>query len=147
MVHYLINMGKGDNMEKDEQKYLCVICGEHIDIVTIWICKQCFKQCSVDDYVIIDKAKDKIDVTDSQLRTAKSKCCGTDVQSVGRLTCSEKCHASFIRMLEKEFGTVKKVTDEATGIDYRIPIKDIVERRLTWQDLTKYPQWEDPVTS
>lgn len=126
-------------MKKDKLKDLCVICGEHIEMTAVWICGQCLQPCEVDDSIIVDK------VIDKTLVYTKSKCCSTDAQSVGRLTCSEKCHDTFVKMLEKEFGAVKKVTDEATGIDYSIPIKDIIERGLTWQDLPRYPQWKDPI--
>lgn len=128
-------------MKKGELKDLCVVCGGLIEMTTMWLCEQCLKQCDVGDSVIIDKANDKM------LVNVKSKCCGTGAQSVVRLTCSEKCHDEFVKILEKEFGTVKKVTDETTGVGYRIPTRDIIERGLTWQDLPKYPRWEDPVVN
>lgn len=111
-----------ENAKKD----LCVVCEQPIQIHTTWVCGQCLKQCEID----------KADV--------KSKCCGADAQSIGRLTCSEKCHDTFVKKLEKEFGAVKMVIDDTTGMAYKVPTKDIIERGLTWQDLHKYPQLEEP---
>lgn len=116
---------------------LCVICGECIDIPAIWECKECHKQCDVDNSRVLEKMQDTMIVD------VKSKCCSVDVQPVGRITCSEKCHDEFVERLEKGFGEEKKVVDSTTGIAYRVPTKDIVERGLTWKDLPKYPVWEE----
>ena len=69
--------------------------------------------------------------------------CSLPVKVEGRMTCSEKCHDEFIKFGEKKFGITKKVVDITTGIAYQIPTKDIIEKGLTWKDLTKYPVWED----
>lgn len=122
---------------ENAKKGQCVICGERIDMPAVWMCRQCLKQCDVDDSRIIEKTKDKM------LIDIKSKCCSADVQSVGRLTCSEKCHEYFVKKLEKEFGESKIVIDETTGIAYKIPTRDVIEKGLTWKDLSKYPQWNE----
>lgn len=64
--------------------------------------------------------------------------CGEPVIN-GRITCSKKCHDEFIKFGEKKFGFVKKVVDITTGITYEVPTKDIIEKGLTWEDLSKYP--------
>lgn len=127
-----------ENIEfENAKKGLCIICGEYIDTPAIWICDKCSKPCEVDHSRILEETKDKM------LVDVKSKCCGADVQSVGRMTCSEECHEKFVDRLEKEFGDVKKVIDQTIGIAYKVPTRDIVENGLTWQDLPKYPQWDD----
>jgi len=122
---------------ENAKKYLCVICGEHIELSSVWICRRCFQQCEIDDFRIIEKIKDKM------FLDIKSKCCDADVQSVGRLTCSDGCHEEFVKRLEREFGETKKVIDDITGTAYKVPTRDIIERGLTWQDLPKYQQWND----
>lgn len=122
---------------KNADKGLCVICGEHIEMFSVWICRQCLKLCEVDDSRILEETKDKM------LIDVKSKCCNTDVQSIGRLTCSEKCHEEFVKRLEKEFGAAKKVVDQVTGTVYKIPTRDLIEKGLTWENLHRYPVWND----
>ena len=60
-----------------------------------------------------------------------------------RMTCSEKCHNEFIKLGEEKFGITKKVSDAATGISYKVPTRDIIEKGLAWRDLTKYPVWKE----
>lgn len=61
----------------------------------------------------------------------------------GRITCSERCHEEFIKFGENKFGIAKKVIDATTGIAYKVPTRDIIERGLAQQDLAKYPFWEE----
>lgn len=63
--------------------------------------------------------------------------------TIGRMTCSEKCHDEFIKFGEKKFGTTKKIVDMTTWIAYRVPTRVIIEKGLAWKDLTKYPVWKD----
>ena len=63
--------------------------------------------------------------------------------TAGRITCSEKCHSEFIKFGEKKFGITKKVVDASTGISYKVPTKDIIEKGLAWKDLIKYPIWKE----
>jgi len=58
----------------------------------------------------------------------------------GRATCSEDCHKKLVDNLEREFGRYKKVTDMTTGISYRIPTREIIERGLRQQNLRRYPR-------
>jgi len=117
------------------EKGLCVICERHIETPVVWICGRCLKPCEVDTSRILENKGDKM------LIDAKSRCCNADIRSIGRVTCSEKCHDRFVKKLEMEFGEVKQVIDSTTGIAYKVPTRDIIERGLIWQDLPKYPQW------
>ena len=58
-------------------------------------------------------------------------------------TCSDFCHASYLdtvaKTFEQMFGPDKLITDTATGICYKVPIRDILERGVNQKDLDKYP--------
>lgn len=69
--------------------------------------------------------------------------CSLPVTVSGNMTCSEKCHNEFVKLSEKKFGIMKRVVDATTGIAYKVPTKDIIEKGLAWKDLTKYPIWKD----
>lgn len=124
-------------MNEEYRKWSCIICKRHIESHVAWICRQCLKPCEVYTSRILEEKKDKMFID------VKSKCCNADVQSVGRMTCSENCHEEFIKFCEKEYGIVKKVVDDTTGISYKVPTRDIVEKGLYWKDLNKYPQWDE----
>ena len=60
----------------------------------------------------------------------------------GRLyTCSDSCHETLVDELVKEFGEFKKVVD-AEGTVHKVPTTEILERGLRYEDLKKYPKWE-----
>jgi len=59
------------------------------------------------------------------------------------LTCSEECHKKLIDKLVEEFGEFKKVVDVKTGIAYKVPTRDILEKGLKYEDLKKYPRWSE----
>jgi len=59
------------------------------------------------------------------------------------LTCSDECHQVLASRLIAEFGEFKKVVRASTGVAYRVPTRDIIERGLREQDLDQYPLWED----
>ena len=61
----------------------------------------------------------------------------------GKMTCSNDCHKKFIEFCEVQYGISKKVVDQTTGIAYKVPTKDIIEKGLKWKDLVKYPHWEE----
>ncbi|MDH5440036.1 MAG: hypothetical protein OEZ48_08520 [Candidatus Bathyarchaeota archaeon] len=44
----------------------------------------------------------------------------------------------------KEFGEFKKIVDVETGTAYKVPTREVLERGLRWEDLKKYPKWDDP---
>lgn len=72
---------------------------------------------------------------------AKGLCimCNAPIHTKGKITCSQECHEKFIELGEKKFGITKSVVDIETGISYAIPTRDIIEKGLKWEDLTKYP--------
>lgn len=63
------------------------------------------------------------------------------------MTCSEQCHEELVRRLLAEFGEFKKVVRMSTGIAYKVPTRDIIERGIREEELDQYPLWEEKVTS
>lgn len=61
----------------------------------------------------------------------------------GKMTCSVLCHEKFVEFCEREYGISKKVEDQTTGITYKVPTRDIIEKGLKWEYLPKYPRWEE----
>jgi len=45
--------------------------------------------------------------------------------------------------MERRFGQYKKVVRMTTGVAYKVPTKDIIERGLKQQELDRYPVWPD----
>ncbi|KKL78846.1 hypothetical protein LCGC14_2020730, partial [marine sediment metagenome] len=63
---------------------------------------------------------------------------------VGReLTCSDQCHEDLTRRLIARFGEFKKVVRQSTGVAYKVPTRDIIERGVREQDLDQYPIWDE----
>lgn len=58
------------------------------------------------------------------------------------LTCSDECHQKLVRQLISQFGEFKKVVRQSTGISYKVPTRDIIERGLKEKELDQYPIWE-----
>jgi predicted nucleic acid-binding Zn ribbon protein len=63
------------------------------------------------------------------------------VHSKYMFTCSDLCHEKFVVDCENRFGVEKRVTDFETKISYRVPIRDIIDAGLKYEDLAKYPLW------
>ena len=86
-----------------------------------------------------------LDIIQPTFATLKYVCvvCGkTYVTFYGHeFTCSEKCHKELCEKLVAMFGGFKKVVDAETGIAYKIPTRDILEKGLRHEDLVKYPEW------
>lgn len=59
------------------------------------------------------------------------------------LTCSDECHEKLVKGLISEFGEYKKVIHQSTGVAYRVPTRDIIERGIQGRELDRYPRWED----
>ena len=57
------------------------------------------------------------------------------------LTCSDECHEELVRRLISEFGEFKKVVRMSTGVSYKVPTRDIIERGIREQALEQYPIW------
>ena len=60
-----------------------------------------------------------------------------------KLTCGDNCHDKFVEFCEWQYGISKRVVDQTTGISYKVPTRDIVEKGLKWKDLVNYPRWEE----
>ena len=58
----------------------------------------------------------------------------------GHMTCGQEHHETFITLLERQFGTHKKVQRLTTGETFLVPIRDIVEKGVREQDLDQYPR-------
>lgn len=58
------------------------------------------------------------------------------------LTCSQACHEKLVKRHENTFGKFKKVVRLSTGVAYKIPARDIIEKGIKEQDLDKYPLWD-----
>ena len=61
----------------------------------------------------------------------------------GQITCCDDHHEEFIQKMETQFGHYKKVTCMDTGVAFKVPIRDIIEKALKQKDLYNYPEWED----
>ncbi len=115
---------------------LCVICDKKIETSISMLCTNCYNPCkpvytepleTQGEYMTLD---------------VKSDCCNANVK-FGNITCSPICHEKFVMACEDEFGPYKKVIDQTTDKAYKIPTRDIIEIGLTWEDLAKYPLWDD----
>ena len=61
---------------------------------------------------------------------------------VGRMyTCSEECHEKMVDGLVEKFGEFKKIVDVETGVAYKVPTAEVLERGLWREDLKKHPKW------
>jgi len=58
-------------------------------------------------------------------------------------TCSDECHGRFVDKLVEELGEYKKVVDVHTGKAYRVPARHIIEHGLRYEDLPRFPEWEE----
>jgi len=59
------------------------------------------------------------------------------------LTCSDQCHEELARRLVADFGEFKKVVRMSTGIAYKVPTRDIIEKGISEENLDQYPLWEE----
>jgi hypothetical protein len=69
--------------------------------------------------------------------------CQQFYQAGREATCSDECHEEFIRRVITQFGEFKKVVRQSTGIAYKVPTRDIVDKGLKEEELDQYPIWED----
>jgi len=63
------------------------------------------------------------------------------------LTCSEQCHQELVRRLISKFDEFQKVVRRSTGIAYKVPTIDIIEKGVREQELDRYPLWGEKVAS
>lgn len=50
----------------------------------------------------------------------------------------------MVRRLVVEFGEFKKVIRLSTGVAYKVPTRDIIEKGFRGEELDQYPRWEEP---
>ena len=50
-------------------------------------------------------------------------------------------HERLIQELIARFGEYKKVVRVRTGVAYKVPTRDILEKGIREQDLDWYPEW------
>ena len=56
------------------------------------------------------------------------------------VNCSEECHEALIHSFEVHFGIHKRVVNLETMKTHKVPIRDIIEKGLSQQDLKNYPE-------
>lgn len=117
---------------ENNTRNLCVMCSELVKSNSFWTCKKCSK---VSDIIHKHVEGDLYDI--------KSVCCNHDVINNQSITCSVLCHENFVKTMIKENGEFKKVTDMHTEIIHKVPIRDIIEYGLNYDNLGKYPLWSD----
>ncbi|MBA7709036.1 hypothetical protein ES703_117943 [subsurface metagenome] len=49
----------------------------------------------------------------------------------------------MMESLIAQFGEFKKVARMSTGVAYKVPTRDIIEKGILEQELDQYPKWED----
>lgn len=82
-------------------------------------------------------------ITVNFVNVDKNLCIICDKPTItNKMTCSDDCHEMFVEFCEEQYGITKKVIDQTTGISYKVPTRDIIEKGLKWEDLPKYPRWE-----
>jgi len=69
--------------------------------------------------------------------------CGTPYTNGRELTCSQTCHDELVSILIARFGEFKKVVRARTGVAYKVPTRDILEKGVSEQNLDRYPRWEE----
>ncbi len=61
------------------------------------------------------------------------------------LTCSDECHEELVNLLG-DSGEFAKVIRLSTGVAYKVPTEDIIEKGLREGNLDQYPLWEETKT-
>ena len=69
--------------------------------------------------------------------------CGKFYTDNRDFTCSKTCHDELVDCLVAQFGAFKKVVRMRTGVAYKVPTRDILEKGIKEQDLDRYPLWEN----
>jgi len=82
------------------------------------------------------------DIEKPGIEDIKSACCDADVLNHQNITCSEECHSKFVEKMLDEFGEYKKITDNVSGLTYKVPTKQIVEKGITQEQLKDFPLWD-----
>lgn len=59
------------------------------------------------------------------------------------MAASDERRERAIQKLIARFGEFKKVIRMRTGVAYKVPTRDILEKGIKEQDLDQYPLWEE----
>lgn len=59
------------------------------------------------------------------------------------MTCSDECHEELVRRVISQFGQFKKVIRQSTGIAYKVPTRDILEKGIKEAEMDQYSLWEE----
>lgn len=70
-------------------------------------------------------------------------CLGEMPRYAHGITCSDGCHEILVDIITGKCGEFKKVIDIETNIEYKVPVRDIIENGLKYEDLPKYPIWNE----
>ncbi len=70
--------------------------------------------------------------------------CGKQYLRGRQQTCSDVCHEELVKRLVARFGPFKRIVRVSTGVAYKVPTRDLIEKGLREQDLDQYPTWEEP---
>jgi len=57
------------------------------------------------------------------------------------MAASDERREKIIQELIARFGEYKKVVRVRTGVAYKVPTRDILEKGIREQDLDRYPEW------
>lgn len=117
---------------KNVERHLCVICDKFIELGSYWQCKNCKKVCQIT----------MTDIEKPFIKDIKSACCDTDVINHKKITCGDDCHDKFVEKMVDEFGEYKKITDNASGISYKVPTRQIIEEGIPQDQLKDFPFWD-----
>lgn len=127
------------NLIKFNTTNKCVVCEKSINLVLRYQCTKCGRQYEPTYKDALEKSEKHMIVD------MKSNCCDADIDIFSSITCSEKCHEEYVKSLENKFGKYKKITDIESGITYRVPTRDIIEKGIKQEDLPRYPVWNEDV--
>ena len=80
-----------------------------------------------------------------EVENEEKKCiiCDAPCDQGREWTCSEEHHQELVRRLIQEFGEFKRVVRQSTGVAYKVPTFDILEKGVKEEELDKYPVWID----
>jgi len=121
-------MAESEIKWKNESLNLCVICDQSLTSNSFWTCQKCSKPSEITYRHVTD---DTFDV--------KSTCCNFDVDNNQSITCSVQCHQLLVNIMIKEKGEFKMITDIHTKKTHKVPLRDIIEFGIKYDDLGKYP--------
>ena len=122
----------------DEFRGLCVMCKKPTEGERYIFCLKCKRKCEICVHGGAPPPPNVIGMYE-----VKSVCCGADIQWAGSITCSKHCHEELVTEFEKKFGPEKIIMDAETGIEYRVPTRDMIEIGVRHVDLPKYPKVGD----